>query len=109
MRCRSLRWAIGAMLLREPDKRCARVRRDETLAPQIQWVWQANMKVYGADKALKQLAHEGTVVARCTVERLMLMATAARLPACFDRRKASFCVRQRDEDLNATDRATAFA
>jgi putative transposase len=58
-------------LLRDPDKRCTRVRRDEALAPQIQRVWQANMQVYGADKVWKQLAREGTVVARCTVERLM--------------------------------------
>jgi putative transposase len=52
-------------------KRCARTRRHEDLAPQIQWVWQGNMQVYGADKVWKQLAREGTVVARCTVERLM--------------------------------------
>jgi putative transposase len=60
-----------AALLREPDKRCALARRDEALAPQIQRVWQANMQVYGADKVWKQLAREGTAVARCTVERLM--------------------------------------
>ena len=29
------------------------------------------MQVYGADKVWRQLAREGTVVARCTVERLM--------------------------------------
>ena len=39
--------------------------------PAIQRVWQANMRVYGADKVWRQLAREGTVVARCTVERLM--------------------------------------
>ena len=39
--------------------------------PEIQRVWQANMQVYGADKVWRQLAREGTVVARCTVERLM--------------------------------------
>jgi putative transposase len=60
-----------AALLRDPDKRCVRVHRDEALAPQIQRVWQANMQVYGADKVWRQLAREGTVVARCTVERLM--------------------------------------
>ncbi|SFQ27426.1 HTH-like domain-containing protein [Variovorax sp. OK605] len=37
----------------------------------IQRVWQANMQVYGADKVWRQLAREGTAVARCTVERLM--------------------------------------
>ena len=60
-----------AALLREPQKRCARARRDEVLMPQIQRVWQANMQVYGADKVWRQLAREGVVVARCTVERLM--------------------------------------
>ncbi|MDB5859961.1 MAG: Integrase catalytic region [Ramlibacter sp.] len=49
-----------AELLREPDKRCARVLRDEVLARQIERVWQANMQVYGTDKVWKQLAREGT-------------------------------------------------
>ena len=39
--------------------------------PAIQRVWQANMQVYGAVKVWRQLAREGTAVARCTVERLM--------------------------------------
>lgn len=60
-----------AALLREPGKRCARARRDEALLPQIERVWQDNLQVYGADKVWRQLAREGTVVARCTVERLM--------------------------------------
>ncbi|WP_307701015.1 IS3 family transposase [Variovorax paradoxus] len=60
-----------AALLREPHKRCARARRDDVLIPAIQRVWQANMQVYGADKVWRQLAREGTAVARCTVERLM--------------------------------------
>jgi len=60
-----------AALLREPHKRCARALRDDVLIPAIQRVWQANMQVYGADKVWRQLAREGTTVARCTVERLM--------------------------------------
>nr|WP_157634391.1 IS3 family transposase [Variovorax sp. Root318D1] len=60
-----------AALLREPHRRCARARRDDALVPEIQRVWQANMQVYGADKVWRQLAREGTAVARCTVERLM--------------------------------------
>ncbi len=60
-----------AALLRQPHKRCDRVKRDELLTPQIQRVWQANMQVYGADKVWRQLAREGVTVARCTVERLM--------------------------------------
>jgi len=60
-----------AALERDPHRRCARVRRDEALVPQIERVWRANLQVYGADKVWKQLAREGTSVARCTVERLM--------------------------------------
>jgi hypothetical protein len=60
-----------AALRRDPQRRCARVRRDEALAPQITRVWQTNMQVYGADKVWRQLTREGTIVARCTVERLM--------------------------------------
>lgn len=56
---------------RDPTLRPARARRDDELVPQIERVWQANMQVYGADKIWRQLAREGTVVARCTVERLM--------------------------------------
>ena len=39
--------------------------------PEIQRVWEANMKVYGADKVWRQLQREQQPVARCTVERLM--------------------------------------
>ncbi len=57
---------------RKPELFCARAKRDETLMSQIQTVWQANMQVYGADKVWHQMNREGTQVARCTVERLML-------------------------------------
>ena len=39
--------------------------------PCIERVWQANLRVYGADKVWRQLQREGHTVARCTVERLM--------------------------------------
>lgn len=39
--------------------------------PHIERVWQANLRVYGADKVWRQLQREGHTVARCTVERLM--------------------------------------
>ena len=39
--------------------------------PHIERVWQANMRVYGADKVWKQMNREGLSIARCTVERLM--------------------------------------
>ena len=37
---------------RNPALRCARAKRDDVLAPQIERVWQANMQVYGADQGL---------------------------------------------------------
>lgn len=56
---------------RNPDLRSARAKRDEALEPEIQRVWEANLKVYGADKVWKQMNRENLPVARCTVERLM--------------------------------------
>ncbi len=56
---------------RDPFRRCRRVLRDEGLMPQVERVWQTNLRVYGADKVWRQLHREGTRVARCTVERLM--------------------------------------
>ena len=49
---------------RNPSQRCPRWQRDDALMPQIERVWQANMKVYGADKVWKQMNREGMVVAR---------------------------------------------
>ena len=56
---------------RNPQLRCQRTQRDDTLVPHIERVWQANMRVYGADKVWKQMNREGVVIARCTVDRLM--------------------------------------
>ena len=56
---------------RNPALRCQRDQRDDILAPQIERVWQDNMRVYGADKVWKQMNREGVSIARCTVEWLM--------------------------------------
>jgi len=56
---------------RNPELRSARAKRDESLVPHIERVWEANFQVYGADKVWRQLNREGRAVARCTVERLM--------------------------------------
>ena len=56
---------------RNPALRCARAKTDDPLKPEIQRVWQANMRVYGADKVYKQMRRERIAIARCTVERLM--------------------------------------
>ena len=49
----------------------ARAQREARLRPEIQRVWQANRRVYGAKKVWKQLNRETIPVARCTVARLM--------------------------------------
>jgi transposase InsO family protein len=49
----------------------ARKLRDEELMTQIARVHGENFGVYGARKVWRQLHREGTVLARCTVERLM--------------------------------------
>ena len=56
---------------REPDRRPARVRRDEKLMPEIRRVWEENHQGYGVRKVWKQLKREGIEVAKCTVRRLM--------------------------------------
>ncbi len=56
---------------RNPQLRCPRAQRDDSLVSHIERVWQANMRVYGADKVWKQMNREGVAIARCTVERLM--------------------------------------
>ena len=56
---------------RDPALCPPRRRRDARLAPEIERVWDANWRVYGADKVWKQLNRERIEVARCTVERLM--------------------------------------
>ncbi|MBK8665315.1 MAG: IS3 family transposase [Burkholderiales bacterium] len=60
-----------AARVREPARLPARVQRDAELMPQVQRLFDANLRVYGADKVWRQLLREGVTVARCTVERLM--------------------------------------
>jgi putative transposase len=45
--------------------------RDQLLMVEIERVWKANYRVYGARKVWLALNREGIAVARCTVERLM--------------------------------------
>lgn len=56
---------------REPERESPRRRRDRWLKGEIRRVYEANFRVYGAEKVWKQLKREGIAVARCTVERLM--------------------------------------
>jgi transposase InsO family protein len=55
----------------DPARASPRARQDLVLMEQIRRVHSANFGVYGIRKIWRQLGREGTVVARCTVERLM--------------------------------------
>jgi transposase InsO family protein len=55
----------------DPRRLPARAQREARLRLEIQRVWQANRRVYGAKKVWKQLNRETIPVARCTVARLM--------------------------------------
>jgi transposase InsO family protein len=55
----------------DPRRQPARVQREARLRLEIQRVWQANRRIYGAKKVWKQLNRETIPVARCTVARLM--------------------------------------
>lgn len=48
-----------AWLLRQPDKRCARAKRDEVLLSHVQRVWPTNMLAHGADKVWMQMNRKG--------------------------------------------------
>jgi transposase InsO family protein len=78
--CKALQVAASgywreAVRSRQPARcppRCPpRRQRDAALLPEIERVWQSNLRVYGADKVWQPLRRERFVVARCTVERLM--------------------------------------
>ncbi len=55
----------------DPARLPARTQRDAQLRPEIERVWRANRRVYGAKKVWKELNREAISVARCTVARLM--------------------------------------
>jgi putative transposase len=55
----------------DPERRPARLKRDDELQVEIRRVWAENFHVYGAEKVWKQLKREEVRAARCTVERLM--------------------------------------
>ena len=60
-----------AARVRDPEKRSAREKRDETLVSEVSRVFEENFGVYGVRKTWLQLEREGFEIARCTVARLM--------------------------------------
>jgi putative transposase len=55
----------------DPERRCARARRDEVLRPRIRQIWEETFAVYGVRKVWRELRRRDEPVARCTVARLM--------------------------------------
>jgi transposase InsO family protein len=63
---------LHAARRRNPERRPDRAKRDDELRVKVRQAWQDSFGgVYGAEKVWRQLLREGTVVARCTVERIM--------------------------------------
>jgi putative transposase len=71
LRIASFGYFLHAARQINPELRCDRAKRDAQLIPLIEQVWNANYRVYGADKVWAQLNRQGVLVARCTIERLM--------------------------------------
>src|SRR5581483_197870 len=69
--CRTLQVAPSTYDAKTTRPPSARSLRDGELKAAVRRVWEANRRVYGADKVWAQLNRAGTRVARCTVERLM--------------------------------------
>src|SRR5690606_30453663 len=55
----------------DPTREPPRIQRDAQLGSEIDGLWRAHRRVYGARKVWRQLRREGHRAARCTVERLM--------------------------------------
>ena len=55
----------------DPTRVPRRTQRDAQLTPEIERVWRANRRVYGAKKVWKEMNRQRIAVARCTVARLM--------------------------------------
>ena len=69
--CDTLQFAPSTYYAAKQRPPSTRSTRDEELKPEIKKVHKENFSVYGARKVWRQLHREGTIVARCTVERLM--------------------------------------
>ena len=55
----------------DPSRLSDRAKRDAELKPEIERVFEQNLKVYGVRKVWHQMHREGFDIARCTVARLM--------------------------------------
>ncbi len=55
----------------DPSRLSDRAKRDAELKPEIERVFEQNLKVYSVRKVWRQMHREGFDIARCTVARLM--------------------------------------
>ena len=55
----------------DPSRLSDRAKRDEELKPEIERVFEENLRIDGVRKAWRQMRREGFDIARCTVARLM--------------------------------------
>src|SRR3989304_1667577 len=69
--CRPLKVAPPSSSAARQRPPSARRQRDEALKLELQQAHAEHFGVYGARKLWRQLQRQGTLVARCTVERLM--------------------------------------
>lgn len=69
--CKALQVAPSSYYAAKVRTPSRRAQRDAELRPLILKVHKENFDVYGARKVWHELGRQGTVVARCTVERLM--------------------------------------
>ena len=69
--CRTLQFAPSSYYAARQRPPSARRQRDEALKPELQQAHAEHFGVYGTRKLWRQLQRQGTLVARCTVERLM--------------------------------------
>ena len=69
--CKVLQFAPSTYYAAKSATPSKRAQRDEELKGKIARVHAENFSVYGAEKLSHAMRREGTVLARCTVERLM--------------------------------------
>ena len=55
----------------DPSRLSDRAKRDVELKPEIERVFEENLRVYGVRKVWHQMRREGVDIARCTAARLM--------------------------------------
>ena len=103
--CKVLQFAPSTYYAVKSATPSKRAQRDEELKGKIARVHAENFSVYGAEKLWHAMGREGTVLARCTVERLMreLGLKGARRGRGFVRTTVADDIADRPSDLVKRD------